>query len=65
VIELASEELPEELAELLAKNPRAKRTWENLTQGSRRMLREHVAAAKGTATRARRAAAGLGKAGGD
>jgi len=60
VIQLAPEELPAELEALLATDPRAKQAWSRLPSGSQRMLREHVAAAKQTSTRARRAAAGLG-----
>jgi hypothetical protein len=59
-IQMASVKLPDELAILIAADPRAKSAWERLTPGSRRMLREHVADAKQSATRARRAAAGLG-----
>jgi hypothetical protein len=59
-IQIASDELPDELATLIAADPRAKSAWERLTPGSRRMLREHVADAKQSTTRARRAAAGLG-----
>ena len=60
-IRLASDELPVELAELLASDPAAKQIWERLTSGSQRMLREHVAAAKQAATRARRASTGLAR----
>jgi hypothetical protein len=59
-IRMASGKLPDELATLIAADPRAKSAWERLTPGSRRMLREHVAVAKQSATRARRAATGLG-----
>ena len=58
-IEIASEELPEELAALLAANPGARRRWEQLTKAQQRMLRENIAAAKQSATRARRAAGAL------
>jgi len=60
VLEIASDKLPTELEELLATNPVAKQAWDRLSQGSQRMLRENVAASKQSATRARRAAAGLG-----
>jgi hypothetical protein len=60
VLEIATDRLPAELEALLASNPVAKQAWERLSQGSRRMLRENVAAAKQSATRARRAAIGLG-----
>jgi len=59
VLEIASDKLPAELEDLLATNPAAKRAWDRLSQGSQRMLRENVAAAKQPATRARRAAAVL------
>lgn len=51
----ASEELPEELSELLRSEEAARASWERLTRGQQRMLREEIAAAKQTATRARRA----------
>jgi hypothetical protein len=54
-IRLASDELPVELANLLASDPAAKQSWERLTPSSRRMLRENVAAARQSVTRARRA----------
>lgn len=54
-LRLASEELPEELAELLRAEPAATRAWERLTPAQQRMLREEIAAAKQPATRARRA----------
>jgi len=60
VIQIASDDLPAELENLLATNPAAKHAWKRLSQGSQRMLRENVGAAKQSATRARRAAKGLG-----
>lgn len=54
-IHLASEDLPEELQELLRTNGVAKANWEKLTQAQQRMLREDVFAAKTSATRRRRA----------
>ena len=54
-IRLASEDLPEELQELLKTNPVAKANWEKLTQPQQRMLREDVFAAKTSAARQRRA----------
>jgi bacteriocin resistance YdeI/OmpD-like protein len=51
----APEDLPEELAELLRAEEAARAAWERLTPSQRRMLREEVASAKQTATRARRA----------
>ena len=59
-LEIAPDRLPAELEEFLARNPAAKQAWDRLSQGSQRMLRENVAAAKQSATRARRAAAALG-----
>jgi len=59
-LQIASPELPAELLALIAADSRAKQAWERLAPGSQRMLREHVAAARQSATRARRAAAGLG-----
>ena len=55
ILRAASERLPEELELLLAKDPVAKRHWKQLTPSQQRMLREHIAAAKQTATRRRRA----------
>ena len=60
VLSIASDELPEELADLIKKNAVARKRWEKLTPGQQRMLREEVLAAKQSATRARRAARGLG-----
>jgi predicted DNA-binding antitoxin AbrB/MazE fold protein len=54
-IRLASEDLPEELQDLLKSNPTAKASWEKLTQPQQRMLREDVFAAKSSAARRRRA----------
>jgi hypothetical protein len=54
-IDLASEDLPEELTELLRTNRVAKANWEKLTQPQQRMLREDVFAAKTSAARRRRA----------
>jgi hypothetical protein len=58
-LKLASEELPEELDQLLKRNPGARARWEQLTPGQKRMLREEVLAAKQATTRARRAARAL------
>ena len=54
-IRLASEELPEELKQLLKVNPDAKARWTRLTPAQQRMLREEIFAAKTSATRLRRA----------
>ena len=53
-IRLASEELPDELKELLAKSSKAKANWEKLTKAQQRMLREEIFAGKSSATRSRR-----------
>jgi len=55
-IRLASEDLPEELAQLLKTNRTAKANWEKLTTAQQRMLREEIFGAKSSETRARRAA---------
>jgi predicted DNA-binding antitoxin AbrB/MazE fold protein len=55
VIRLASEELPEELKQLLAQNPKAAAKWTNMTPAQQRMLREELFAAKTSATRTKRA----------
>ena len=54
-IRLASEDLPDELTELLAKSSKAKASWEKLTMAQRRMLREEIFGAKSSETRTRRA----------
>src|SRR5262245_20959516 len=54
-IRLASEDLPDELKGLLAKNARAKANWNALTKPQQRMLREEILAAKSSERRARRA----------
>ncbi len=54
-IRLASEDLPEELQELLKTNAIAAANWEKKTQAQQRMLREDVFAAKTSAARRRRA----------
>jgi hypothetical protein len=55
VINLASEDLPEELKQLLAENKTAAAKWKTLTAAQQRMLREEIFAAKSSATRTRRA----------
>ena len=54
-IRLASEDLPDELEKLLAKDSKAKANWQRLTKGQQRMLREEIYAAKSSEARARRA----------
>jgi Bacteriocin-protection, YdeI or OmpD-Associated/Domain of unknown function (DUF1905) len=56
---LASDQLPEELAELIQTNRTARARWKNLTPGQQRMLREDILAAKNSNTRKRRAARAL------
>ena len=57
---IAPQELPRELADLIGQSAAARRRWDALTPGQKRMLREEVLAAKLSSTRARRAARGLG-----
>lgn len=59
VLRVASSELPEELARLIAASPGARAAWQRLTASQQRMLREHVLSAKRRATRERRARRGL------
>ncbi len=59
-LRIASEELPEELADLIKKNSRARSKWEQLTPAQKRMLREEVLSSKQASTRARGAARALG-----
>ena len=56
---IASTHLPKELQLLIEKEPAAKSTWDGLTESQQRMLREHVAAAKQSLTRERRAVRAL------
>ncbi|MEA2560227.1 MAG: Bacteriocin-protection, YdeI or OmpD-Associated [Acidobacteriota bacterium] len=58
-LQVASADLPDELANLLRLNPLAAEAWGRLTASQQRDLREHVAAAKQSTTRARRAEAAL------
>jgi uncharacterized protein YdeI (YjbR/CyaY-like superfamily) len=55
-LKIGSEELPEELAQLIKRNSPARARWEQLTPGQKRMLCKEVLAAKQPATRERRAA---------
>lgn len=55
VIRRASTELPAELESLLAGSLRARERWRELSASRRRMVREHVLAAKRPETRQRRA----------
>ena len=59
-IRRASEELPEELQQLLRNDPKAEASWSRLTTAQQRMLREDVFAAKTAETRRRRAKRSLG-----
>ena len=54
-IRIASEELPNELKQLLKDEPSAKTRWDKLTFAQQRMLREEIFAAKSSDTRTRRA----------
>ena len=54
-LRIASETFPEEIKRLITNDPSAKAAWHRLTPSQQRMLREHVAAAKHSATRERRA----------
>lgn len=54
-LRMASDDLPEELATLLATHRRAQAAWARLTPAQQRMLREEVLAAKSTDARRRRA----------
>ena len=53
-IRLASEDLPDELSQVL-KDRKARAKWETLTQPQQRMLREDIYAAKSSEARTRRA----------
>jgi hypothetical protein len=55
VIRLASEELPDELKQLLAHNQKAEAKWKTMTAAQQRMLREEIFAVKSSAARTRRA----------
>jgi hypothetical protein len=59
-IRIASEDLPEELKQLLQKDSTANARWEKLTKAQQRMLREEIFAAKTSAARTRRAEKILG-----
>lgn len=58
-IRLASEELPQELQQLLKENPVANKNWSKLTAAQQRMLREEIFAAKTPSTRLKRATKAL------
>lgn len=58
-LQVAPIDLPEELANLLSSNPIAAEAWGRLTPSQQREIREHVAAAKQSATRVRRAESAL------
>ena len=59
-LHIASEDLPAELADLIAKNSTAKKNWESMTTGQQRMLREEIYAVKQPATKVARAKKWLG-----
>lgn len=59
-VHLVSDELPDELATLLADSRRAQAAWAKLTPAQQRMLREEIFAAKSADTRRRRAERALG-----
>jgi hypothetical protein len=61
-LRVASEALPPELARRIAEDPPSKAAWSRLSASRRRMVREHVIAAKTPAARRRRAARALGPA---
>jgi hypothetical protein len=52
---LKSDELPEELASLIREDTAVAAAWARLTPAQQRMLRDEIAAAKQSSTRARRA----------
>jgi hypothetical protein len=58
-LHVASTALPPELSSLLSRNAEARRTWTALTVSQQRMLREHVASARQSTTRLRRATCAL------
>jgi hypothetical protein len=55
ILARTSDELPPELVRVIESDPLARAIWEKRTDAQRRMLREHVLAAKASATRERRA----------
>lgn len=55
VLAVASTELPHELARLLSESAAARECWDRMTASQRRVVREHVLAAKRSETRERRA----------
>jgi len=57
-LRVASQDLPEELSELIANHPGARKAWNQLTAGQQ--IREEIRAAKLSATRLRRARKALG-----
>lgn len=59
-LRLATTAPPPELRELIDADPVAKRAWESLSDARRRMIAEHVRAAKREDTRRRRASRALG-----
>jgi len=59
-LSVASKALPLELERILSESPLAKAMWDRMTLSQKRVLREHVMAAKRPATRTRRARRHLG-----
>jgi len=51
--------MPDELRELLDRDPRAQAAWQRLTPSQQRMLREEILAAKSPETRRKRAVRSL------
>lgn len=58
-LQMASTRLPKELSQLIRTDPAPMTCWERLTESQQRMLREHIAEAKQSATRKRRAVRAL------
>lgn len=58
-IERVSNDLPEELLEVLEGSAKARETWQSMSRSRQRMIRESVIGGKQKATRVRRAKAAL------
>lgn len=59
-IRLAPTDMPQELSDLVRRDPKARLAWSALSESRRRMLQEEVRAAVRVETRVRRARCGLG-----